>query len=422
MIAAAAEGGAPASAEVGRGSIDLGPEETSRAAGLFEPGNPPATTDLSTRPIKGNPESFELRGRPRPVVRFRRWVIVGGTGGLAIALAAVAWLAFDTPGLRLAASGDPEAIPALGAVPEALSGAPQSYGEVPQLGPPLPGDLGRPILEHRRSLEDDAQADLETDGMDPARAAAAAESQRRQAEQLAAQSSPVMVQRATSLAPGEGNGVSAGPADQAAEPLGADRGSAPMLRPRPSRWTLAAGTVIPASLITGLNSDLPGTVVAQVTEPVRDSATGRAVLIPQGARLIGNYSAVVAFGQRRALLVWQRIVLPDGASVALDDIPVADLAGYAGLEDEVDFHTWRLLQGIALSTLFGVGTEIGLGGHEGDLVRAVREAAQQNAGRAGDQIVARNLDIRPTITVRPGWPVRAIVNKDLVLEPWRPVP
>jgi hypothetical protein len=160
---------------------------------------------------------------------------------------------------------------------------------------------------------------------------------------------------------------------------------------------LSAGTVIPASLITGLNSDLPGTVLAQVTEHVRDSATGRAVLIPQGARLIGSYDSKVAYGQRRALLVWQRILMPDGSSVALDNAPATDPAGYAGIEDRVDFHGWRLLKGIALSSLLGVGSELGLGSSESDLVRAVRESAQQSGARAGDQITARNLDLPPTL-------------------------
>ena len=125
-----------------------------------------------------------------------------------------------------------------------------------------------------------------------------------------------------------------------------------------SPYQVMAGSIIAASLVTGLNSDLPGLVVAQVTENVYDSVTGRTLLIPQGARLIGSYDSVVAFGQSRALLVWRRIVLPDGSSVQIDNLPATDAAGYAGLEDEVDYHTWRLLKGVALSTLLGVGTEL----------------------------------------------------------------
>lgn len=190
------------------------------------------------------------------------------------------------------------------------------------------------------------------------------------------------------------------------------------LQPPGSPHQVMAGSVIAASLLTGVNSDLPGLVIAQVTEPVYDTVTGRTVLIPQGSRLIGAYDSVVAFGQSRALLVWQRIILPDGSSIQIDNLPATDPAGYAGLEDRVDFHTWRLLRGVALSTLLGVGTELSLGDTESDLVRAIRESTQQNADRAGQQIVTRNLDIQPTIRIRPGWPLRVIVHKDLTLRPW----
>ena len=100
-------------------------------------------------------------------------------------------------------------------------------------------------------------------------------------------------------------------------------------------------------------------------------------------------------------------------------MPATDVSGYSGLRDGVDSHSWQLLKGIALSTLLGVGTQLSLGSSESDLVRAVRESAQQNAANAGDQVTSRNLSVQPTITVRPGWPVRAVLNKDLVLEPWR---
>ena len=126
----------------------------------------------------------------------------------------------------------------------------------------------------------------------------------------------------------------------------------------------------------------------------------------------------MAFGQRRALLVWQRIILPDGSSVQIDNLPATDSAGYAGLADKVDFHSWQLLKGVALSTLLGVGTELTLGSDESDLVRAIRQSTQQSANQAGQQIVSKNLNIQPTITVRPGWPLRVIVHKDIVLRPW----
>ena len=122
-----------------------------------------------------------------------------------------------------------------------------------------------------------------------------------------------------------------------------------------------AGTVIAASLVTGLNSDLPGFVIAQVTEHVYDTVSGRFLLIPQGSRLVGKYDNVVAFGQERALVVWQRIILPDGSSIVIDNLPATDTGGYAGLADEVDLHTWKLLKGVALATVLGVGSELAFG-------------------------------------------------------------
>jgi type IV secretory pathway VirB10-like protein len=142
------------------------------------------------------------------------------------------------------------------------------------------------------------------------------------------------------------------------------------------------------------------------------------LLVPQGARLIGSYDSVVAYGQSRALVVWQRIVFPNGSSIRIDNVVATDMAGSAGLADKVDAHTWQLLKGVALSTLLGVGTELSLGDSESDLVRAIRESAQQGTSRAGDQIVTKNLNVQPTIKVRPGWPLRVVVHKDIVLAPW----
>ena len=185
-----------------------------------------------------------------------------------------------------------------------------------------------------------------------------------------------------------------------------------------SPYQIMAGTIISASLITGIKSDLPGNVIAQVTENIYDTATGGHLLIPQGARMMGTYDSVVAFGQERALLVWQRIILPDGSSIVIDNLPGTDTAGYAGLEDKVNFHTWKLLKGIVLSTLLGVSTELTFGDQESDLVKAIRESAQDSANQVGQSLTERNLNIQPTITIRQGWPLRIIVNKDMTLKPY----
>jgi type IV secretion system protein TrbI len=186
-----------------------------------------------------------------------------------------------------------------------------------------------------------------------------------------------------------------------------------------SPFTLMAGSIIPASLVTGLNSDLPGFVIGQVTENVYDTVSGGYLLIPQGTKIIGKYDSVVAFGQKRALVVWQRLIRPDGSSMVIDNLPATDEGGYAGLEDRVDFHTWSLLKGIGLATLLGVGSELTLGRNQGDLVSALEKSAIKNTDQAGQSLVQRQLDVQPTLTVRPGWPLRIIVHKDLVfLEPY----
>ena len=388
---------------------------------------------------KEDPESLVLRGRPRPVIRFRRGLIIGVTGTATAALIGLAWIALEPPSFRLAGGADAPEL-ASKATPDGIADAPASYADVPQLGPPLPGDLGRPILEQQRKLDGAAAAEGQ------AMADQAEFDRQRQAEQRladqaeAARASAVLVrltssapaaqeQRPSALSgtqPDERSEASAGTAATAGQQRKNDfvRRAPGDTNPHslvsaPSPWTLSAGTVIPASLITGLNSDLPGIVLAQVTEQVRDSATGTAVLVPQGSRLIGSYDSMVAFGQKRALVVWERIVFPDGSSVRLDNVPAADLAGHSGLEDKVNFHEWRLLKGIALSTLLGIGTELSLGSDDSDLVRAIERSVQRDGARAGDQLVSRNLDVQPTLTVRPGWPVRAVLHKDLVLKPWK---
>jgi type IV secretion system protein TrbI len=186
-----------------------------------------------------------------------------------------------------------------------------------------------------------------------------------------------------------------------------------------SPYQLMAGTIIAASMVSGLNSDLPGFVIAQVTENVYDTVSGRYLLIPQGARLIGKYDNVVAFGQERALVVWQRIILPDGSSIVIDNLPATDTGGYAGLADDVDLHTWKLLKGVALATVRGVGSQLAFGSSDSDLVKALQQSTQSTTNRAGQRLVERNLNVQPTITVRPGWPLRVIVHKDLVLRPYR---
>lgn len=192
------------------------------------------------------------------------------------------------------------------------------------------------------------------------------------------------------------------------------------LQPAASPYVLQAGSVIPAALITGLRSDLPGPVTAQVTEDVYDSVAGSILLIPQGARLIGQYDAQVAFGQSRALLVWTRLIMPNGRSIRLERQPGADTEGYAGLEDQVDNHWGTLFKAAILSTILSVGSEAGMGANNyGSLADALQQGVSQSINQTGQQVVSRSLSVQPTITIRPGFPVRVMVTADLVLEPYR---
>lgn len=393
-------------------------------------------------PVKADPETLVLRGTPGRVVKFRRGVVIAIAALGSTAIVGAAWVALKPTTFRMVAGTDDRA--EVGRLPaDALAGVPKSYGDVPQLGPPLPGDLGKPILDRQRSLGATTPSTMP----DQAAQAANAERQRVAAERKSARESSVMMQLSGANRPVGAPGAATVPAapaldgtptnvklaldpdrDQNGQQRKADflsgKGGTDDINPHAlvapvSPWTLSAGSVIAASLITGLNSDLPGLVTAQVTENAYDSVTGRTLLIPQGSRLIGSYDSVVAFGQKRALVVWQRIILPDGSSIRIDNVPATDTAGYAGLSDKVDVHTWQLLKGVVLSTLLGVGTQLSFGTSEGDLVRAIRESAQQSGSRAGDQLVTKNLNVQPTIRVRPGWPLRVVVYKDIVLRPWQ---
>lgn len=392
------------------------------------------TEAIAQPSVKLDPETLAIRARPPRAIRFKRGVIIAIAAIGSVSLIAVTWMALKP---RLFQRGDAQqelSQPNVRPTSDGLSGAPATYGDVPRLGPPLPGDLGKPILERQQQL-----ATAVNPNDQQFQQVEAAERERRLAELKAARESGVLVQNRQNQPAAEAS-IAAPAATPSSEPgkVALDPTSDPNAQGRktafvaaldpkgdvnphaltalPSPYTLSAGSVISASLITGLRSDLPGLVTAQVTENTYDSATGRLLLVPQGARLMGSYDSVVAFGQKRALIVWQRIIMPDGSSLRIDNVPATDPSGYAGLADKVDLHTWQLLKGVVLSTLLGVSSELALSG-QSDLVQAIRMSTQDNVARAGDQITQRNLGIQPTITIRSGAPVRLVVHKDLVLAP-----
>ncbi|RWA98835.1 MAG: TrbI/VirB10 family protein [Mesorhizobium sp.] len=393
-------------------------------------------------PPKLDPEELQLRASPRRVVRFRRGVIIAIAALGSGAVFGVTMIALQGPALRIRDQAEDLYNTERKPTAEGLDTLPHDYSGMkpkpPVLGLPLPGDLGRPILERQRQLGIVPGQDISAEEQRLAQQAIEARESRvlfrveNRAQKTDVGESVQTAQHPFEALPQSEAGrasasVAAAEGDQNNQQRKLDflsqRSTGGIYNPHAlqtpiSPYQLMAGSVIAASLITGINSDLPGLVVAQVTENVHGTVTGNILLIPQGSRLIGVYDSVVAFGQKRALLVWQRILLPDGSSAEIDNLPASDTAGYAGLEDEVDFHTWQMIKGVALATLLGVGTEFSLGENESDLVKAIRESAQQNASRAGQRITEKNLNIQPTIVVRPGWPLRVIVHKDIVLRPY----
>lgn len=382
-----------------------------------------------TEPVnvdKVDPETLVLRAKPPRVIRIKRNVLIGVSAAGCLVLMGLTWLGLSPSllqhGPARVEEKDPEKHKA--GIPEQINALPKTYADVPQLGQPLPGDLGGPILEHQKRHQ------LADGVAETSHAASVARSA------TEPQTSGLFFQAATATgsAMPPPAVVIAGPNDQSLMKVGALPLPGPsrtakvtflesavrsetvnpheMQAPVSSRVVMA-GTVISAALITGLNSDLPGLVLAQVTRDVSD-VTGRRAVIPQGTRLIGKYDSTISFGQKRALIIWQRLIWPDGRSLEIDNMPATDRSGYAGLSDGVSFHTASLLKGIGLSTMLGITSELGTNS-DNDLVEAMREAVQETANQAGQKIVARQIDVQPTLTVRPGWPLRVIVQKDLVI-------
>ena len=378
----------------------------------------------------------EMRLRPDPprVVRLSRRVLGAGAALVALAIGGMLIVALQNrergAPAELYRTDNPPTADELTRLPRDYSDIPR---EVPALGPPLPGDLGRPILRTQERGQPITPPTLQpVQTLDP-------EEQRRLAEIEAARTSQLFAQSTSAGQPAPSSGLAAQPtpfpalaglqptAEQTATeqrqafldaPVDRRVVSGDRIAPPASPFLLQAGAVIPAALMTGIRSDLPGQVTAQVTQPVYDSPTGGILLIPQGARLIGTYDAEIGAGQSRILLVWNRLILPGGRSIILERLPGTDRQGYAGLKDRIDDHWGQVFRAAGLATLIGVGLEAGRDGDDA-IADAIRDSARQTIGRAGEQIVQRQLDVPPTLTIRPGTPVNVIVTRDLVLEPLR---
>jgi type IV secretion system protein TrbI len=405
----------------------------------------------SPLPAKESPESLELRAQPRPVTRLNPRMLAVLAGGLASAvLGAMLW---SLQPQQRRQNTEPSELYNIDRIArsEGLEQLPADYSqlpkpeapEVPQLGPPLPGDLGGPILKSEQQYQGYGYSQSGTDPVEAERLARLKEAEEAAQSSVFFQAGGQRLSNATTAAPSlaarddfnPATAVSGPPTDASVnrqeqkEAFLRKSGNSQIrnsgfVQIPDSPYQVMAGTIIAAALITGIKSDLPGDVIATVTEPVYDSATGQHVLIPQGSRLLGRYNSQVSYGQSRVQMVWQRVILPNTSSFQLDNLAGADAAGYAGLEDGVDWHWDRIVAGAAMTSLLGIGAELAAPSNRGDgdrIILAGRDSLQDTVNQIGQEVTRRNLDIQPTLTQRPGLPLRVIVNRDLVLRPYQPL-
>ena len=433
--------------------------ETHSEASSSLPGGPAGDQP----PRKESAERLALRTRPRPVTRLNRTTLATAIGGLTISVFGLALWGLRKPPKGASAEEQPRNVEHV-ARAEGLDTLPSDYASIPRpktapaprLGAPI-GELGRPVLREEQAGGLPTLPERQSFTPSPEEDALRTQRLKDEQEGEAAQKSAVFVQLKHSQAHTDRmeptpaaseehtDDVGPSPSDSSsvrtpAAPTSQEHkqtflngsstnaesriyGSGTLLTPRSSAQ-LMAGTVISAALMTGIDSDLPGEIEAQVTAPVYDTVTGHLLLIPQGARLLGQYDSQIAYGQRRVLLAWTRLILPDGSSIVLDRLPGVDTTGQAGLEDRVDWHLGRVASGAALSTALGVAAalaepnQVATSG-SGVVIIAGKQSLQDSLNQVGQEITRRNLDVQPTLQIRPGFPVRVIVNRDLVLRPYQ---
>jgi type IV secretion system protein VirB10 len=189
--------------------------------------------------------------------------------------------------------------------------------------------------------------------------------------------------------------------------------------PQLSPYELKRGSVIPATMVTGLNSDLPGRISAQVSQNVYDSATGYRLLIPQGAKLFGRYDSKVSFGQERVLVVWTDLIFPNGSTLQIGGMSGTDTEGYGGFNDRVDRHLWRTFGSAALVAIIGTGIDMSMPesstlATQDTASDAARRNFAESFGRVAEQTISKNLNVQPTIRIRPGYKFNVLVDQDII--------
>ena len=415
-------------------------EQPSHAVGEGESEDSYIPPERSVEPLTGK--------GPLPLVkRFNRWTVAV----LLLAVAAAAVLAFgraltrDPPTQK----ADPAAAETTVAAPSAtdvINHLPGTYADVPQLGKPMPGEIGSMAAGNSTLLEAGAAGSPPmmpvSYGMQPP------------IRPLVVSAEAKLAERAREAGFGFGGGSTASGGD------GADRlagfggtvpvaGAAPMQkgdrdadnrqddkqefleRNRTPRWelkdrlhrpaslyTLFAGTVISGVLITGINSDLPGQIEGQISQNVYDTVRGAHLILPQGTKLLGSYDSRITYGQSRVLVVWTRIIRPDGSNIDLEGMPGVDLSGYSGVTGNVDRHLSRILTAVLLGSVIQAGTAAGTSYTDPTFAGLARQGAGQGINEATQQIVRKELLLQPTIKVKPGERFAVFTTKDITIPPY----
>ena len=407
--------------------------------------------------------ALQIKGSPPSAKRFNKRVLGTLLGGSALAILLAAGFALRSPDSKVAAPQELYNTTSK-TLPDALNALPENYSEVepsPQfgiLGPSLPGDIGAGLYGKPKEIPKDNPFRYQP----PSSYSPAPPQRYGGGTPQATPNAPSARTSKLFFIANDGGGDSA-KTSQVTTPAFADPGVAALaalfgqggsgiipqhvaggeasqttnnenkqfasnlndaeiynphsLRTPVSPYQVMAGTIIPASLVTGLNSDLPGQVIAQITENVYDTPTGQYLLLPQGTRLLGRYDSDIDDGQSRALIVWNRLIRPDGSSLVIENLPGVDLSGQAGLRDKIDRHTGSLFKAAILSSILSVASELGTD-NEDALAEAIRTGGQDTINQAGQRVVTRALSRKPTLRVRPGWRLGIVVNRDLVLSPY----
>jgi type IV secretory pathway VirB10-like protein len=347
--------------------------------------------------------------------RFNRllgvvFVVLAMMGGVALALGvqssgsnqdSVSQKPIDDPGLAARDRGEVEDLAAHGAMPRVAPNLMPTEPVMPIAQPPVQPSTPKPPSRYAQWAEEKYMKALE---------------------------SPEMVQAFHSAGTLE---IASARGQQSDSYASNDQANGISVHPAPSPFTVMAGSILPAVLISGINSDLPGPILAQVSQNVLDSATGKSILIPQGSRLIGVYQNASSYGQQRVQIAWQRVIFPNTSSMNLPQMPGADQSGYAGFTDQVDHHFLATFGTAAVMSLISAGQAIGqmatLGGggtygpygyYQPNQWAMASQTAGSSAsgqfGALGQMMMGQGMNRPATIEIRPGYQFDVMVTQDLV--------